>query len=105
MSKDFTGGISSLLGEVKEAKLGKKPVGRPKGERAKGLVPSTEVGTKEGETRTTFIISKGLLDKVKGIAYWDRLKIKDVVELALWDAVKKWEDEKGKVTPIPGANK
>jgi hypothetical protein len=33
------------------------------------------------------------------------MKIKDVVELALWDAVNKWEDEKRKVTPIPGAKK
>jgi hypothetical protein len=103
MSKDFTGGIGALFTEVKETK---KKVGRPKTSgKDPATTPTTEIGTREGETRTTFILSKELLAKVKGIAYWDRVNIKDVVERALRDAVIKWEDEKGKVTPIPGGKK
>lgn len=38
------------------------------------------MGTKEGEERATFIIKAGLLEKTKNVAYWDSLKIKDVIE-------------------------
>lgn len=103
MSKDFTEGIGALFTEVKETK---NKVGRPRTTgRSDDSIEWKERGTKVGEARTTFILSKDLLAKVKGIAYWDRVNIKDVVERALREEVRKWEDEKGKVTPIPGGKK
>lgn len=39
-------------------------------------------------TRATFIIDKELLSKLKKKAYWDRLKIKDVLNSALENYLK-----------------
>jgi hypothetical protein len=53
--------------------------------------PSVEEGLNEEETRATFIIKKELLEKVKDIAYWERVRIKDVINLALEKVVKKYD--------------
>jgi len=82
--KNFTGGFNSLLGADKD----KPPRGRPKTS-TKEVTKSSQEGTKENETRATFIVNEELLDKLKAIAYWDRLLIKDVVNTALQDYVEK----------------
>ena len=94
--KDFTGGLSSLLGEQKE----KPKLGRPKTQNKK-ITKSSQEGTKENETRATFIVNEELLEKLKAIAYWDRLLIKEVVATALEQAVTKYEKENGTIEPIP----
>ena len=97
--KNFTGGLSSLLGEnTKENKATK--VGRPKTQ-FKEITKSSQEGTKENETRATFIVNEELLDKLKAIAYWDRVLIKDVINTALLDAVAKHEKKSGEIKPIP----
>lgn len=93
--KDFTGGLSSLLGENTGAKKG-----RPKTQ-FKEITKSSQQGTKELETRATFIVNEELLDKLKAIAYWDRFLIKDVINVALLDAVAKYEKNNGEIKPIP----
>jgi hypothetical protein len=82
--KDFTGGLSSLLGEQPE----KKKVGRPVTQ-FKEVTKSSQEGTKDGETRATFIVNEELLDKLKAIAYWDRTLLKDTVNNILQDYVDK----------------
>jgi hypothetical protein len=94
--KDFTGGLSSLLGDLPE----KKKVGRPITQ-TKEVTKSSQEGTKDGETRATFIVKEDLLDKLKAVAYWDRLLIKDVINQALADAVTKYEKKNGELKPIP----
>lgn len=94
--KNFTGGLSSLLGEQSE----KKKVGRPI-TNLKEYSKSSQEGTKEGETRATFIVNEELLDKLKAVAYWDRLRIKDVINQALEDAITKYERKNGELKPIP----
>ena len=97
--KNFSGGLSSLLGENnKEVKATK--VGRPKTQ-FKEITKSSQEGTKENETRATFIVNEELLDKLKAIAYWDRVLIKDVINTALLDAVAKHEKKSGEIKPIP----
>ena len=97
--KNFSGGLSSLLGENnKEAKATK--VGRPKTQ-FKEITKSSQEGTKENETRATFIVNEELLDKLKAIAYWDRVLIKDVINTALQDIVAKYEKKSGPIKPIP----
>ena len=97
--KNFSGGLSSLLGENnKEVKATK--VGRPKTQ-FKEITKSSQEGTKENETRATFIVNEELLDKLKAIAYWDRVLIKDVINTALLDAVTKHEKKNGDIKPIP----
>ena len=94
--KSFTGGLNSLLGDQTD----KPKRGRPKTS-TKEITKSSQEGTKENETRATFIVNEELLDKLKAIAYWDRLLIKDVINTALQDAVNKHEKKSGEIKPIP----
>jgi hypothetical protein len=94
--KNFSGGLSSLLGEQAE----KPKRGRPKTV-FKEITKSSQEGTKEKETRATFIVNEELLDKLKAIAYWDRVLIKDVISKALLETVAKYEKKNGEVKPIP----
>ena len=94
--KNFTGGLNSLLGDQPEKPKRGRPVTQ-----TKEITKSSQEGTKENETRATFIINEELLDKLKAIAYWDRVLIKDVVNTALQDAVSKYEKKNGAIKPIP----
>lgn len=94
--KNFTGGLNSLLGDQPE----KPKRGRPKTS-TKEITKSSQEGTKEKETRATFIVNEELLDKLKAIAYWDRVLIKDVVNTALQETVAKYEKKNGDIKPIP----
>jgi len=94
--KSFTGGLNSLLGDQQET----PKRGRPKTS-TKVITKSSQEGTKEKETRATFIVNEDLLEKLKAIAYWDRKMIKEVVDTALQDAVKKYEKKNGDIKPIP----
>lgn len=94
--KNFTGGLNSLLGDQPEKPKRGRPVTQ-----IKEITKSSQEGTKENETRATFIINEELLDKLKAIAYWDRVLIKDVVNTALQETVAKYEKKNGDIKPIP----
>jgi len=94
--KNFTGGLNSLLGDQPEKPKRGRPVTQ-----TKEITKSSQEGTKENETRATFIINEELLDKLKAIAYWDRVLIKDVVNTALQETVAKYEKKNGAIKPIP----
>lgn len=115
--KSFTGGLNSLLGEspaqseevVKEQLAEKSVEFSPTSEvlkpttkevtkqPIKGLQNSSKAGTKENDTRATFILNEELLEKLKSIAYWERKTIKNVINTALLDAVIKYERKNGDV--------
>ena len=44
---------------------------------------TTQKGLKNGWTRATFILRKNYLEKIKVSAYWERKKIKEVIDEAL----------------------
>jgi hypothetical protein len=94
--KNFTGGLNSLLGDQPEKPKRGRPVTQ-----TKEITKSSQEGTKENETRATFIINEDLLEKLKAIAYWDRVLIKDVINTALLDIVGKYENKNGVINPIP----
>ena len=94
--KNFTGGLNSLLGDQPEAPKRGRPVTQ-----TKEITKSSQEGTKENETRATFIINEELLEKLKAIAYWERLLIKDVVNTALQDTIAKYEKKSGEIKAIP----
>jgi hypothetical protein len=94
--KNFTGGLNSLLGDQPE----KAKVGRPKTS-TRVITKTSQEGTKETETRATFIVNEELLDKLKAVAYWERVLIKDVINRALYDAIEKYEKQNGDIKPIP----
>lgn len=94
--KNFTGGLNSLLGDQPDKPKRGRPVTQ-----TKEITKSSQEGTKENETRATFIINEELLEKLKAIAYWDRVLIKDVINTALQEAVAKHEKKSGEIKPIP----
>ena len=102
--KNFKGGLNTLLGDQptksKQAKPGAKKIGRPVTQ-TKVITKSSQEGTKENETRATFIVNEGLLEKLKAVAYWERVLIKEVINTALEDAVAKYEKKSGKLKPMP----
>ena len=87
--KNFTGGLNSLLGDQPE----KPKIGRPVTQ-TKEITKSSQEGTKENETRATFIVNEELLEKLKAVAYWERRMIKEVIASALEETVAKYEREK-----------
>ena len=78
----------------------KPKVGRPVTQ-TKEITKSSQDGTKENETRATFIINEELLEKVKAIAYWERELIKETINKALQETVAKYEKKNGDIQPIP----
>jgi hypothetical protein len=100
MKKDFKGGLSSLLGEQPEKLKRGRPVTQEK-----EITKSSQEGTKENETRATFIINEELLEKLKAIAYWDRLQIKEVVNKALKNHINNYEKRNGEIDVTPIRNK
>jgi hypothetical protein len=113
--KEFTGGLNSLLGVEPEKPKRKRFDTEIEGEedsptlakrgrpvtQFKEITKSSQKGTLENETRATFIINEDLLEKLKAIAYWDRLLIKDVINTALQETVAKYEKKSGAIKPIP----
>ena len=57
---------------------------------------STQKGLKHGWTRATFIVNQELNNKLKALAYWNRLTVKEVIHDALTQYIK---DKK--IKPIP----
>jgi ribosomal protein S25 len=94
--KNFTGGLNSLLGDQPDKPKRGRPVTQ-----TKEVTKSSQEGTKENETRATFIINEELLEKLKAIAYWDRVLIKDVINTSLAETVAKYEKKNGNIKPIP----
>jgi prepilin signal peptidase PulO-like enzyme (type II secretory pathway) len=94
--KNFTGGLNSLLGDLPE----KPKKGRPVTQ-TKEITKSSQEGTKENETRATFIVNEELLEKLKAVAYWERRMIKEVIASALEETVAKYEKENGPVKLMP----
>ncbi len=61
-----------------------------------GLVPKevqapkniTQTGLSSAWTRATFIVNNDLNEKIKAVAYWDRLTVKEVLHEALLQYLK-----------------
>ena len=123
--KNFKGGLNSLLGdgptksenkiklrgyethlkekdrqEAIDALLKKPKRGRPVTQ-TKEITKSSQEGTKENETRATFIVNEDLLDKVKAIAYWERELIKDTINRALQETVNSYIKKNKVLKAIP----
>ncbi len=43
-------------------------------------VKTSQKGLKKGWTRATFILRNDYLEKIKALAYWERKKVKEVVD-------------------------
>jgi hypothetical protein len=107
--KNFTGGLNSLLQNTKNAEPeekisakdeSKNKPGRPKTS-TKTITKTSEIGTKEGETRATFIVREEVLEKIFAIAYWEREQKKDIIDNALSEFIFRYEKKNGSIQPIP----
>lgn len=68
--KSFSGGLNSLIREDPE-----QP-GQGRGKASGRIITKTsQKGTREGHTRATFVVSEALLEKVKGLAYWESYNV------------------------------
>jgi hypothetical protein len=102
----------SVITEVQPAEKAKvenstiempKPVEKEDGKQQKTTISSSsKAGTKPNETRATFIINEDVLEKLKAIAYWERILIKDVIHEAFKEAITNYEKRNGKIKPLPG---
>jgi len=54
----------------------------------KRIISTSEKGLQEGWTRNTFILRRDYLEKIKALAYWERKKVKEVVDEALGSYLK-----------------
>jgi hypothetical protein len=97
--KSFSGGLSSLLGDTNQA----AKAAEPKEAKAakKEITKTSQIGTKEKETRATFIVNEDLLEKMKSLAYWDRVLIKDIVNTAFEEHIARHEKKNGEIKEMP----
>lgn len=95
-TKNKTNSLISNLGIGKPkatvSKVEETPV-----EAAPEVRPSTENGCKAGEARTTVILNKELVKKVKYIALAEGSSIKDKVTEGLTAIVEQWEAVNGEI--------
>ncbi len=75
--KDFSGGLSTVLGEDKAPETTKR-----------GITKTSQIGTKPNETRATFIVNEDILEDLKALAWYERKKIKQVLNEALQGYIK-----------------
>jgi hypothetical protein len=43
-------------------------------------IKTSQKGLKKGWTRATFILRNDYLEKIKALAYWERKKVKEIVD-------------------------
>jgi hypothetical protein len=89
--KDFSGGLNTLLGES----------GYKKPEKESKKTPSRKEGLGQDEIRATYILPESYVEKLKLIAYWDRLSIKESATEMIKQYVDSWEEKNGSVKPKP----
>jgi hypothetical protein len=97
--KNFSGGLESLLGNTKQAEAA-PAAAEPKAAK-KEITKTSQIGTKEKETRATFIVNEDLLEKMKSLAYWDRVLIKDIINQALEEHIARYEKKNGEIKAMP----
>ena len=81
--KDFKSGLNILLGEDKAEEITRRGITK------RGVTKTSQIGTKPGETRATFIINEDTLENLKALAWYERKTIKQVLNEALEGYIKK----------------
>jgi len=57
--------------------------------------------TKEGEEKYVITLKTEMIDKMKDVAYWDRLTLKQTYSEAVEDRIKKYEKKSGNLKGRP----
>ena len=64
---------------------------------------SSQLGTLVGETRATFIVREDQLEEMKRLAYWERIKVKDIVIQGIDKVLNEYKRENGPIKEIPSS--
>ena len=104
MGKNFKGGINTLLDGSKDKDKGEAQRGRPR-TNFKTIEKSSQLGTKEHETRATFIVNEDQLKSLKALAYLGRVTIKEVLAEAIADHLKAKKRELNQALDLYEKNK
>ena len=96
-TKNKTNSLVSNLGIGKPKAIEKKVTETPV-EATPEVRPSTENGCKAGEARTTVILNKELVKKIKYIALAEGTSIKEKVTEGLTAIVEQWEANNGEIS-------
>lgn len=94
--KNITQGIDSLIRDIRpheEPPRAARPTSDGKDGSRKGL--------KDGEIRATYILPEATVERIKDMAYWDRLDIKEAVATLLSAALEAHEKKNGTIKPRP----
>ncbi|OUD28386.1 hypothetical protein [Flavobacterium sp. FPG59] len=97
--KNFSRGLNSLLGEPEQLERPAEQA-KPKAPK-KEITKTSQIGTKEKEKRATFIVNEDLLEKMKLLAYWNRVLIKDIVNTAFEEHIARHEKMNGEIKQMP----
>lgn len=65
--------------------------------------PKSKSTTTVNDVRATFLINTVLLEKLKAISFWQKKKIKNVLNEALLEYFKNYEEKNGNIT-LPKGN-
>lgn len=65
------------------------------------MIDRRQKPNRHGEVRTTFVCNYEYLEKLKAIAYWDRLNIKEVYNEAIESYINTYENLNGEIKAIP----
>ena len=84
--KTFMTGLDLLLGS--ENYQDKEPV------------RNKRIPLKKKEIRVTLIVEEESMEKIKAIAFWHRITIKEIINTAIAKEIERYE-LKGKIKPIP----
>jgi len=98
--KEFKTDISNFLGETpknKKSQDKKRGPGRPKDPNKRTPENSSQLGTRNGETRATFVIKEETLEKIKAIAKKEGFYISDVAKEAFNRFIRDYEKAKGTI--------
>ena len=95
-TKNKTNSLVSNLG-IGKPKATENMVVETPAETAPEVRPSTENGCKTGEARTTVILNKQLVRKIKYIALAEGTSIKEKVTEGLTAIVDQWEANNGEI--------
>jgi hypothetical protein len=98
--KDFdSAAFNAVTGGSKKEKEQKRRVGRPKDPNKRTPTKTSQEGTKNTETRATFIVNEEKLEKLKTIAKVERILIKTIVDQSFDLLINAYEKKYGEIEP------
>lgn len=98
LAKIGSAAAADVIDEERKQQSAKR--GRPKSN-FREIDKSSQEGCKANETRATFIVKEDALEKIKALAYWERRKVKDVIQAAIAEHLDRYEQANGPIQPQP----